>query len=60
MLPSLVIGYILAIPTNYEIYKLLYSSDMGVEVHIYPATSATIQALFIGIFIPFIASILPI
>lgn len=33
---------------------------MGIEVHIYPATSATVQALFIGIFIPLIASIVPI
>ena len=42
MVPSLVLGYVLAIPTNYEIYKVLYSSDMGIEVHIYPAVSATI------------------
>ena len=60
VVPSLVLGYLLAIPTNYEVYKLLYSSDMGIEVHIYPDPSATIQAAFVGLLIPFAASIVPI
>jgi hypothetical protein len=33
---------------------------MGIEVHIYPDPSATIQAAFVGLLIPFAASIVPI
>jgi hypothetical protein len=33
---------------------------MGLDVHILPTSRATIQAIFIGLFIPSIASILPI
>jgi len=49
-----------AILINYFIYSSLFSSDMGIQVKIIPDTYATIQAVFVGLFIPLVSSIVPI
>jgi hypothetical protein len=50
----------MAVVVDYFVYSALFSSDMGIQVKIIPTSYATIQALFVGLFIPIISSIVPI
>lgn len=36
VLPSLIIAYVISIPANYSIYKVLFNEEMGIQVHIIP------------------------
>ena len=60
VVPSVILGFLFALPSIYAIYSMLFSDDLGFMPSIAPGGSATLQALFIGIFIPTISSIIPI
>ena len=60
VLPSVIMGFLLSIPAIYLIYASLFTEDMGFRPSILPGWQATIQALLIGILIPFLSSIIPI
>ena len=60
VVPSVVLGFILAIPCIYLIFSILFSDDLGFTPSYIPDASATAQALAIGILIPTISSIIPI
>jgi len=60
VLPSVILGFLLALPCIYGIYKILFSDDLGFMPSVAPDGYATIQALIIGIIIPMLSSIIPI
>ena len=60
VVPSVILGFLFALPSIYAIYCMLFSDDLGFMPSIAPGSSATLQALFIGIFIPTLSSIVPI
>ena len=60
VVPSLIFAYLMAVVVDYFVYSALFSSDMGIQIKILPTSYATIQALFVGLFIPIISSIVPI
>ena len=60
VLPSVVLGFGLAIPSIYYVYSLLFSDNLGFTPSFWPDPIATIEALSIGILIPLFSSIIPI
>ena len=58
--PSIVAGYICAMPILSLIYGYVFTEDMGFMPSIIPGFGATLQALAIAITIPCVSSILPI
>jgi len=60
VLPSVILGFLLALPTIWGIYALLFSDDLGYFPSVLPSSSASLQALAIGVLIPFLSSIIPI
>ena len=58
--PAVVAGFICALPCIGLIYMLVFTEDMGFKTTIFPEWSAGLQALLIGLLIPFISAILPI
>ena len=60
VLPSIILGFALAIPSIYYINMMIYPDDVNSNESLFPAWGATIQALAIGTFIPTISSIIPI
>jgi len=60
VIPSVILGFLFALPCIYEIYRVLFSDDLGFMPTVAPEGSATLQALIIGIFIPMLSSIIPI
>ena len=58
--PAVILGFAFAIPCIFLIYKLLFTSDLGFKPSILPDSSAILQALAIGIFIPIMSAIVPI
>lgn len=60
VIPSVIFGFLCALPAIYMIYYFLFTDEMGFSPTILPDWFATTQALLIGIFIPLISSIIPI
>ena len=60
VVPSLIFAYLMAILVDYFVYRTLFSSDMGIQIKIIPDSYATLQAVFVGLFIPIVSSIVPI
>ena len=60
VLPSVIFGYILSIPTLAVIYSILFKNNSEIHISPVPSAGATLQALFLGLLIPIISSILPI
>jgi len=60
VLPSVVLGFLVSLPTIWLIYAALFSEDLGFRPTVLPEASAAFQALAIGIFIPLLSSIIPI
>ena len=60
VIPSVILGFILALPCIYMIYSILFSDDLGFMPSVAPDGYATLQALIIGICIPVLSSIIPI
>ena len=53
-------GFILSFPLIYFLYKILFLDSLGYLPTVLPSLSAVVSALFVGIFIPTISSIIPI
>ena len=60
VLPSVILGFGLAIPCIYLIYTMLFTADMGFHPSYFPDWYSSTMALLIGIFIPILSSIIPI
>lgn len=60
VLPSLILGFAFSFPILYFLYQFLFSSEMGISFDPVPSWFATLQALFIGLVIPFVSSIAPV
>ena len=60
VLPSVILGFALSLPSIYFIYSFLFTDDLGFMPSILPDWYATTMALIIGIFIPVLSSIIPI
>ena len=60
VLPSVILGFALSIPSIYLIYSSLFTDELGYMPSILPDLYASTMALIIGIFIPLLSSIIPI
>ena len=60
VIPSVIMGFVLSLPSIYFVYSMLFTEDLGFRPSILPSGYATLQALLIGIFIPLFSSIIPI
>lgn len=60
VLPSVIIGFVLSVPTLQGAYSMLFTDDMGIEKNPFPSYFAIGQALFIGLVIPLCSSVIPI
>lgn len=60
VLPSVVLGFILSFGSLNNMYGMLFSEDMGLDLTPVPSGFAIMQALIIGILIPILSSIVPI
>jgi ABC-type antimicrobial peptide transport system permease subunit len=60
VLPSILLGYILSIPTLFVIFKFLFKGQNDVQISALPDGTATVEALLLGLIIPLVSSIIPI
>ena len=60
VIPSIICGYLAAIPMLKIIFQAIFKSETGIHVSCLPTAFATVQALILGFFIPIVSSILPI
>ena len=60
VVPSVILGFLVAIPCIALIYSVIFTEDLGFSPKALPNWYATIQALLIGIFIPLLSSIIPV
>jgi len=60
VLPSVVLGFVLSVPSLGSMYGKLFTEDMGVDTTPWPSDFAVLQACIVGIVIPLVSSILPI
>ena len=60
VLPSVILGFVCALPCIFLIYDLLFTKDMGFSPSIIPRTNAMLQALLIGLLIPTFSAIIPV
>lgn len=60
VIPSVILGFVVALPCIYLIYSVLFKSNFGFMPSVIPDWGATTQALAIGILIPILSSIIPI
>ena len=58
--PAVVFGFITAFPVIYLLYSTLFSSSLGYMPSIVPSGNSVAIALFVGLFIPFMSSIIPV
>lgn len=60
VIPSIICGYILAIPALSGIFAAIFKNNSDIEVSAVPSLGATLQALLLGLIIPMVSSVLPI
>ena len=60
VIPAVTMAMIVSFPMIFAIYKSLFEEDLGYMPSIAPSTTAFLNALFIGVLIPFLSSIVPI
>ena len=60
VLPAVLLGFILSFPLIYVMYHTLFDSTLGYMPTIVPSGSAIAGALFVGVLIPLLSSIIPI
>lgn len=60
VLPSIIVGYSLSVPCLHYLYGYLFSSSPGIQISSVPTAYATFLAVFLGLFIPMLSSIVPI
>ena len=58
VLPSLLIGFMVSIPTLAGINEVLFDTTIGVDKSPLPSSFAVTQALIVGLIIPFISSVI--
>ena len=60
VLPAVLSAFVVSFPMIYIIYTTMISDSLGYTPSVVPSLQATINALIIGIMIPFLSSIVPI
>jgi ABC-type antimicrobial peptide transport system permease subunit len=60
VLPSILVGYILSVPSLSYIFHKIFTPATGVNMPPIPTAKATIQALVLGLLIPIVSSVIPI
>ena len=60
VLPSVILGFVLYVPAMALVFGFLFTDDLGFKPSFEPSTHATVQALFLGIFIPAVSAIIPV
>ena len=60
VLPAVVLGFIAAFPVIYFMFSVLFESSLGYMPSIVPSGGSVAIALFVGVLIPFLSSIIPI
>ena len=61
VLPSLILGYVLSIPSIWLLYSLLFDSDdLSTTPSIVPSWQSTFLAVAIGLLMPTLSAIVPI
>ena len=60
VIPSVITGFALAVPTLYGLFTVLFGDDKEIDAKPIPSTYAIVQSLVIGIIIPLLSSIAPI
>lgn len=60
VVPSIICGYLAAIPALAIILSLMFGDNSSVSVSALPSAGATLQASVLGLVIPLVSSILPI
>lgn len=60
VLPGIILAYIVSFPCLMQIYFWAFEYTLGVKMNSTPSFSACLNALFIGVLIPLVSSIIPI
>ena len=60
VLPAVIIGFTVSIPLIYFLYSVLFKSSLGYMPSVLPTLGATLRAVFVGLLIPLLSSIVPI
>jgi hypothetical protein len=60
VIPSIIIAFILSFPSLALCYKSIFKEDLNNGFAPVPTVIAVLEAIAIGLFIPFISSIVPI
>lgn len=60
VLPAVVLAFLFSFPTIYIMYSSLFKSSLGYMPSVVPSGTAVGSALFVGLLIPFVSSIIPI
>jgi len=60
VLPAVVLGFITVFPVIYFLYASLFESSLGYIPSVVPSGKAVAIALFVGVLIPLLSSIIPI
>lgn len=60
VVPGLILAYSLGLVGNYYLYSFIYTADMGLDISVRPDWYTTVQAVFVGLLIPLLSSIIPI
>ncbi len=58
--PGIIAGGLLSIPALHLIFYYAFENTLGLKMSPYPTAYAIYNALFVGLVIPFVASIIPI
>ena len=60
VMPAVILGFLLSFPAIYFLYSSLFDSSLGYMPSTVPSMFALIMALFVGLLIPLLSSIVPI
>ena len=60
VLPAVILGFAVAVPLIYLLYSELFEATLGYMPSIMPSLGAILRAVFVGILIPLLSSIIPI
>ena len=60
VVPSVILGFAAYVPVMMLVCGYLFTEDLGFKPDYVPSSHATVQALFLGIFIPAVSAIIPI
>lgn len=58
--PAVLLGFMLSVPAIYYIFSILFDESLGYQPSIIPTASAVGIAIFVGVLIPLLSSIIPI